>query len=93
MRTWRPWSRRSDAHEFFARRLRLELADYGALPRRAAERVLHTVAGAADAARDLVRRSLLPGAMKESYDELLAERAATLTRPTRDELHDRDALR
>jgi serine/threonine-protein kinase HipA len=60
------------------RRHWLELADYGGLPRRAAERVLRGVVDAATVARDLVGRSLLPQEMKERYEALLVERAAVL---------------
>jgi serine/threonine-protein kinase HipA len=61
-----------------ARRHWLELADYGGLPRRAAERVLGGVVDAAATARDLVGRSLLPPEMQQSYDAVLAEHTAAL---------------
>lgn len=61
-----------------SRRNWLDLAQRCSLPRRAAERVLSEIGGAADDAAALIRASLLPEAMKQEYETLVRERADAL---------------
>jgi serine/threonine-protein kinase HipA len=57
----------------------LSLAEYSALPRRAAERVLADHVNAAGTALDLVARSYLPQDMKDAFRALLEARTSALT--------------
>lgn len=56
----------------------LQLATYGNVPERAAERVLNTVAEIADEAIKTIRESRLPEDMRDQYAELVETRATTL---------------
>lgn len=63
------------------RRNWLDLAEYGGLPRRAAERVLAIPADILADALAYVSRSALPVDQKDTYEELLRVRAAGLATP------------
>lgn len=66
--------------QHLTRRTWLDFAAYCGIPPRAAQRLLTEQVEALEPSRELVRRSFLPDALKEQYEQILEENTAVLTR-------------